>query len=159
MPQIFLAIVAGIQMSFVTIYTCHNNEGHYQMKSQLRTFSNLTATAFMLFYLFFPTLILMFAYPTQIIVIFTFVIAYLFATAVFSAAIVKLHKLCPKQNKSDSCCNYSFSCCCDFKKYIIPKLAGVFMAAGSVYFLAAGSAHVRSARNCARPSFYFYSCG
>jgi hypothetical protein len=63
------------------------------VKSELRTFASMCATAFGLLYMFFPTIILMFAYPTQIIVIFTFVTAYLFATTVFSATIVKLYNL------------------------------------------------------------------
>ena len=94
------------------------------MKSQLCTFSNLSATAFMLFYLLFPTIILMFVYPTQITVIFTFVTAYLFATTIFSAGIGKLYKVYLKeedqQTKSDCCCYRSLSYCClnDFKKNV-----------------------------------------
>ena len=61
------------------------------IESKLRTFATMCATAFALFYMLFPTIILMFAYPTQIIVIFTFVTAYLFATTVFSASIIKLY--------------------------------------------------------------------
>ena len=61
--------------------------------SELRTFANMSATAFALFYMLFPTIILMFAYPTQIIVIFTFVTAYMFATTVFSASIIKLYNV------------------------------------------------------------------
>ena len=60
-------------------------------KSELRTFSNMSATAFGFFHMLFPTIILMFAYPTQIIVIFTFVTAYMFATSIFSASIIKLY--------------------------------------------------------------------
>ena len=60
-------------------------------KSELRAFAGICATAFGLLYMFFPTIVLTFAYPTQIIVIFTFVTAYLFATTVFSASIVKLY--------------------------------------------------------------------
>ena len=103
MPQIHLLIMAAVQILFVSIYVCcHSEEGHYQMVSALRTFSNLSATAFTLFYLLFPTIILMFAYPTQIIVIFTFVTAYLFATTIFSASIVKLYKkLSPKGDDHD----------------------------------------------------------
>lgn len=92
MPQIHLLVMAAVQILFIGVYTCYQSEGGYQMKSQLRTFSNLCATSFTLFYLFLPTIILMFAYPTQIIVIFSFVIAYLFATTVFSASIAKLYK-------------------------------------------------------------------
>ena len=60
-------------------------------KSELRTFSNMSATAFGFFHMLFPTIILTFAYPTQIIVIFTFVTAYMFATSIFSASIIKLY--------------------------------------------------------------------
>jgi hypothetical protein len=60
-------------------------------KSELRTFSNMSATSFGFFHMLFPTIILTFAYPTQIIVIFTFVIAYMFATSIFSASIIKLY--------------------------------------------------------------------
>ena len=91
MPQIHLFIMAAVQIVFVTTYICYHSEGGYQVGSALRTFSNLCATTFTLFYLLFPTIILMFAYPTQIIVIFTFVTAYLFATTIFSASIVKLY--------------------------------------------------------------------
>ena len=89
-PQIYLLLMAVFQIFFVSCYIC-GKEGHCHTQSELRTFSNFCATAFMLFYLFFPTIILMFAYPTQIIVIFTFVISYLFATSIFSASIVKLY--------------------------------------------------------------------
>ena len=41
------------------------------IESELRTFASMCATVFALLYMFFPTIILMFAYPTQIIVIFT----------------------------------------------------------------------------------------
>ena len=91
MPQIHLIIMAAIQISFIGVYV-HKHKGGCDMESQLRTFSNLCATSFMLFYLFTPTVILMFAYPTQMFVIFTFVFAYLFATSIFSASIVKLYK-------------------------------------------------------------------
>ena len=60
-------------------------------KSEFRTFSNMSATAFGFFHMLFPTIILTFAYPTQIIVIFTFVTAYMFATSIFSASIIKLY--------------------------------------------------------------------
>lgn len=63
------------------------------IKSELRAFAGMCATAFGLLYMLFPTIVLTFAYPTQIIVIFTFVTAYLFATTVFSASIVKLYNL------------------------------------------------------------------
>ena len=93
MPQIHLLVMGAVQILFIGIYICcHSKGGCYETESQLRTFSNLSATTFTLFYLFFPTIILMFAYPTQIIVIFSFVIAYLFATSIFSAGIVKLYK-------------------------------------------------------------------
>ena len=45
----------------------------------------------MLFYMLFPTIILMFTFPTQIIVTLTTVTAYLFATTIFFASIIKLH--------------------------------------------------------------------
>ena len=94
-PQIYLLLMAVCQILFVSFYVCHK-EGHCHTQLELRTFSNLSATAFTLFYLLFPTIILMFAYPTQIIVIFTFVISYLFATSIFSASVVKLYnRFCP----------------------------------------------------------------
>ena len=52
----------------------------------LLTFFTLCATAFILLYLFFPIMILTFVYPTWMIVIFAFVIAYLFATSIFSGS-------------------------------------------------------------------------
>ena len=70
-------------------------------KSELRTFSNMSATAFGFFHMLFPTIILMFAYPTQIIVIFTFVTAYMFATSIFSASIIKLYSVL-KHNSSSN---------------------------------------------------------
>ena len=66
---------------------CCNNSS-----AALRTFFTLYGTVFILLYFFFPTIVLTFAYPTQMIVIFAFVIAYLFASSVFSAAIVKLFR-------------------------------------------------------------------
>jgi hypothetical protein len=66
MPQIHLITVGIIQYLLIGIYICYRSKGNYEMTSQLRTFSNLCATTFVLFYLFFPTIILMFAYPTQI---------------------------------------------------------------------------------------------
>lgn len=122
MPQIHLLIVAAVQITVVSVAIGYN-EGKWQAQSPLRTFTNLCATAFMLFYLLFPAIILMFAYPTQIIVIFTFVSAYLFATTIFFASIIKLYKLCSKeedqQTKNDCCfhCCRFLSRCCDFKKW------------------------------------------
>ena len=138
MPQIHLFAVAVIQIMFIGIFTfCV--KGNYDMKSPLRTFSNLCATAFVLFYLSFPTLILMFAYPTQIIVIFTFVTAYLFATSVFSASTVKLYNYktefklkdiefkqkckckcsCRRRDKESKCS------CCDIIRNIITKCCSI----------------------------------
>ena len=71
------------------------------IKSELRTFASVYATAFGLLYMFFPTIVLTFAYPTQIIVIFTFVTAYLFATTVFSASIIKLYNLFTYKSGND----------------------------------------------------------
>ena len=113
MPQIHLLAVAAIQILFIGIYTCCH-EGSYQINSDLRTFSNLCATTFTLFYLLFPTIILMFAYPTQILVIFTFVTAYLFATSVYSASIIKLYNT--DFNLSDVKFKLQCSCCCRDKK-------------------------------------------
>ena len=126
MPQIHLFTMAAVQILFVTIYVCYHSEGGYQMGSALRTFSNLCATTFTLFYLLFPTIILMFAYPTQIIVIFTFVTAYLFATTIFSASIVKLYnKFSPKEDdeqpkkecKHEKTDEEDKKTCCDFERW------------------------------------------
>ena len=127
MPQIHLLLMAAVQIIFISSYVSYHkrmeerkkeeqNENidkgeqakrrccDCNTKSELRTFSNMSATAFALFYMLFPTIILMFAYPTQIIVIFTFVTAYLFATTVFSASIIKLYNLLKHKggnNKND----------------------------------------------------------
>lgn len=82
---------------------CINNTS-----AELRTFFTLYGTVFILLYFFFPTIILTFAYPTQMIVIFAFVIAYLFATSVFSAGIVKLYNY-NKQNKETK--SHQLQCC------------------------------------------------
>ena len=71
-------------------------------KSELHTFTNVYATAFALFYMLFPTIILTFVFPTQVIVIFTFVTAYLFATTVCFASIIKFLKSGNKQNNNQS---------------------------------------------------------
>ena len=73
------------------------------IKSELRTFASMYTTAFGLFYMLFPIIVLMFAYPTQIIVIYTFVTAYLFATTVFkfSASIIKLYNLFTHKSGND----------------------------------------------------------
>ena len=111
MPQIHLLLMAAWQIIFVSCYVSYQKkkEDYNKRKeedadgesrgrcdcnsqSELRTFSNMCATVFGLFYMLFPTIILMFAHPTQIIVIFTFVIAYLFATTIFTASIIRLYK-------------------------------------------------------------------
>ena len=63
---------------------------------------------FILLFFFFPTILLTFAYPTKMIVIFAFVVAYLFATSVFSAAIVKFYKYNKYRKKTKS---YQLQCC------------------------------------------------
>jgi superfamily I DNA and RNA helicase len=71
--------------------------------SILRNLRNMSATAFGFFHMFFPTIILTFAYPTQIIVIFTFVVAYsyMFATSIFSASIIKLYGILKHDSSSN----------------------------------------------------------
>ena len=67
-------------------------------KSELLTFSNLCESAFALFYALNPAVILTFAYPAQIIVIYTSIAAYLFATTIFSASIIKLNRVLTKDS-------------------------------------------------------------
>ena len=67
-------------------------------KSELRIFSNMCASAFALFYVLNPAVILTFAYPAQIIVIYTSITAYLFAASIFSASIIKLNRGLTKDN-------------------------------------------------------------
>ena len=62
------------------------------------TFSNLCESAFALFYALNPAVILTFAYPVQIIVIYTSIAAYLFATTIFSASIIKLNRVLTKDS-------------------------------------------------------------
>ena len=50
-------------------------------------------TTFTLCHCFFPAIILILAYPTSMITIFAFIPAYLFATTVFVAILIKLHRL------------------------------------------------------------------
>ena len=101
MPQIHLFVTGVFQILFISFYiTCNNysreRRCNCDAKSEFRTFTNMCATVFGLFYMLFPTIILMFAYPTQIFVIFTFVTAYLFATSIFSASIVKIYHILTK---------------------------------------------------------------
>ena len=51
----------------------------------------LHLTAFGLLYCLFPAIILIFAYPTLLIAIFTFVLAYLFTTTIVFAIIIKIY--------------------------------------------------------------------
>ena len=60
----------------------------------------LYLTAFGLFYVFFPAIILILAYPTQMIAIVTFALAYLFATTIFSAIMINLYSA-RKQNDAN----------------------------------------------------------
>ena len=108
MPQIHLLMVIAVQNSFGNIYMCYqDNREKRRMsckeryaKSELRIFSNMCASAFALFYVLNPAVILTFAYPAQIIVIYTSVTAYLFATTIFSASIIKLNRILTKDNQS-----------------------------------------------------------
>ena len=59
-------------------------------KIQTHTILAMNLTAFGLIYCFFPAIILTLVYPSRMIVIFTFVPAYFFATTVVFAVIVKL---------------------------------------------------------------------
>ena len=69
-----------LNMCIIKNNGCKSNNS----SSGLRTFFTLYGTVYILLYFFFPTIILTFAYPTQMIVIFAFVIAYLFATSVIN---------------------------------------------------------------------------
>ena len=132
MPQINLLLVAIIHFSFVNFYVCYQKKKEEMQKrkqssaevgesrtdtgeqakrrccncnamsTELQIFCNMCATAFALFYMLFPTIILMFAFPTQIIIIFTFVTAYLFATTIIFASIIKLFKSGNKQDNDHS---------------------------------------------------------
>ena len=98
-------LVTSILLNVVLNTCILRNDGYknccYKSSSpKLRTFFTLYGTVFILLYFFFPTIVLTFAYPTQMIVIFAFVIAYLFATSVFSAGIVKLFKYNKQQKKN-----------------------------------------------------------
>ena len=109
MPQIHLLTVIVVQNSFTNIYIClQENKDKEKSKmsckdryanSELRIFSNMCASAFALFYALNPAIILTFAYPAQTIVIYTSVTAYLFATSIFSASIIKLNRGLTKDNQ------------------------------------------------------------
>ena len=129
MPQIHVLTMAAVVTPFVEIYIYYR-ERDWQRHSQIHLLINYSNSIFMLLYFFFPTIILMFAYPTQIIVIFTSVSAYLFATSVFFASIVKLYnefntngsgdeqqakKKCKQMSEKDR------QSCCGFKKNIPSK--------------------------------------
>ena len=108
MPQIHLLMVIVVQNSFGNIYMCHQEKGSgmsckekYE-KSELRIFSNMCASTFALFYVLNPAVILTFVYPAQIIVIYTSVTAYLFATTIFSASIIKLNRRLTKKRNKDN---------------------------------------------------------
>ena len=99
------AIVLNVILN-ISIYA----RGGDQSQSGLRTFFTLFGMAFILLYVFFPTIILTFVYPTRMIVIFAFIIAYIFATSVFSASIVKLYKH-NKASKQRSSSSNTTECC------------------------------------------------
>ena len=71
---------------------------HAKTDMQNQNCANMCASAFALFYVFNPAVILTFAYPAQIIVIYTSVTAYLFAASIFSASIIKLNRGLTKDN-------------------------------------------------------------
>ena len=114
MPNLQLLMVAIALNIVLNIFIlkdegCNLKQCCFKSKSTgLRTFFTLYGTVFILLYHFFPTIILTFAYPTRMIVIFAFVVAYLLATSVFSAGIVKLYKYNQKNKKAKS---YQLQCC------------------------------------------------
>ena len=59
--------------------------------SKAHVILTLHLTAFGLLYCLFPAIILIFAYPTLLIAIFTFVLAYLFTTTIVFAIIIKIY--------------------------------------------------------------------
>ena len=66
--------------------------------SHIHNILPLYLTAYGLLYSLFPAVILVLAYPTQMIAIATFVLAYLFATTIFSAILINLYSA-PNSNK------------------------------------------------------------
>ena len=91
LPQIYLALMAVCQNVFVNVYIRCIKGQSAGIGSPLHSIATLYATAFLLFHVFCPAIILMFAYPTQIIVIFSFIMSYLFATTIFYAILVKIY--------------------------------------------------------------------
>ena len=104
---LFTSILLNIILN-VSIFSL----GRGRSNSGLRTFFTLFGTAFILLYLFFPTMILTFVYPTRMIVIFAFVIAYLFATSIFSASVVKLYKYNKATGGAYNCPDCCILCQC-----------------------------------------------
>ena len=108
LPQIFLLLFATATNTIGHIYICfkrwHAANGSridrfWQMfKSNVHIALPLQLMAFGLLYCFFPAIILIFAYPTRMIAIFTFVPAYLFATTVVVAILIKIFRLFKDEN-------------------------------------------------------------
>ena len=108
LPQIFLFLFTTATNTIGHIYICykkrpeHNRLGIDKFRdmfmSNVHVVLALQLMAFGLLYCFFPAIILIFAYPTRMIAIFTFVPAYLFATTVVVAILIKIFRLFKDEN-------------------------------------------------------------
>ena len=109
LPQIFLFLFTTATNTIGHIYICykkrpeHNRLGIDKFRdmcmSKVHVVLALQMMVFGLLYCFFPAIILIFAYPTRMIAIFTFVPAYLFATTVVVAILIKFFRLFEHENE------------------------------------------------------------
>lgn len=93
LPQLWLLFAYMYVIFFMVFYTYKSV--HYNKLYNIRVlyhFLILCLSIFMFCYLLFPSTILMFVYPTEMIAIFTFILAYLFATTVILAGLDKIRE-------------------------------------------------------------------
>ena len=95
LPNLIISSTQILDFLFRYIFTCisklntHHQSFAKRYLSTPQIFLRLFAAVYILSCFLFPTIILTFVYPTQMIAVIAFVLAYLFATTVFSALLKK----------------------------------------------------------------------
>lgn len=95
MQQSYLTFLGTWLTIFCHVAECcirYRNKGTSKfLLSHIHIILPLYLTAYGLLYSLFPAIVLVLAYPTQMIAIVTFVLAYLFATTIFSAILINFY--------------------------------------------------------------------
>lgn len=93
-PEVCIMISTFLLILCHIIFGCYKWDKcckrHTTLFSTLHILLPLHLIAFGLFYFLFPAIILVLAYPTQMIATLTFVLSYLFATTIFSASLFNI---------------------------------------------------------------------